>query len=255
MAHKLPFSAHLRRLTCHREGSGWRKTEPYLWTIFFKIDGEHLRLTETFKIEGEVSFKFAEGSHGNLGVSSMEAGETIEVPLSTGLFQSELQPIDVPFFNYKIPGIIGIVAVLMEKENVSRQGAEAGHKALNDYVRRAVNDAVQSFDVKEIDVENIQDSIRVYFSQEVESFVEGIEEAVADAVRDAQNIFQNIWSLIDRDNLVGYRIWDVNHSDLEAHDFRFPLKVRWQGPEVGDWELTGEINAKDLKPSFEVAIE
>ena len=174
MAQKLPFTVHLKRLLCHQEGSGWRKTEPYLWTIFFKIDGENLSLTDDFKLQGEVDFHFNSGSHGNLGIEAVKSGETIHIPLETGLFQAELQPIQVPFFNYQIPGIIGVVAVLMVKENVSAEGAEAGHKALNDYVRQAVNQAVRDFDVKEIDVENIQASIRKYFSEQVEQFVEGI---------------------------------------------------------------------------------
>lgn len=251
----LPVQAQLKRLICHEECSGWRKTEPYLWTIFFKIDGECLSLSPEFKLEGEALFQFSEGSHGNLGVDAVKSGEIVHIPLDAGLFSTDLKPIEVPFFNYEIPGIIGIVAVLMEKENVSRAGAEAGHKALNDHVKNAVNQSIRNFDVKEIDVENIQESIRKYFQGQVEKFVDGIEEAVEVAVREAQNIFQNIWALIDKDDLIGYQIWDVNQKELSQNGNVLPLHKRWSSGELGDWELIGDIQAEAVSPPIDVEID
>ncbi|MCI4666778.1 MAG: hypothetical protein MRZ79_01360 [Bacteroidia bacterium] len=251
----LPINAHLKRLICHQEGTGWRKTEPYLWTIFFKIDGEQVSLSKEFELKGEAFFKFSEGSHGNLGIESVNSGETIHIPLDVGLFETTLRPIEVPFFNYEIPGIIGVVAVLMEKENVSKAGAEAGHKALNDYVQKAVNQAIRDFDVKIIDVENIQESIRKYFQAKVESFVDGIELAVEEAVKQAQNIFQNIWALIDKDDLIGYQIWDINQQELLQNNKSLPLQKRWVSDELGDWELIGDIQADSNHQTIEVNID
>lgn len=250
-----PIQVQLKRLICHEEGNSWRKAEPYLWTIFFKIDGECLNLTPEFKLEGEALYQFSEGSHGNLGVDAVKAGESIHIPLDSGLFTTEVKPIEVPFFNYEIPGIIGVVAVLMEKENVSRAGAEAGHKALNDHVKHAVNQSIQNFDVKELDVENIQESIRHYFQSQVEGFVGGIEEAVELAVREAQNIFQNIWALIDKDDLIGYQIWDINQKELADNGNLIPLQKRWTSPELGDWELIGDIQAGEIEPPIDVKID
>ncbi|MEO0899366.1 MAG: hypothetical protein AAFY71_23340 [Bacteroidota bacterium] len=246
---------HLRELICKKEGNSWRKTEPYLWTIFFKIDGEHVNLSEKFKLSGEVPFHFSKGSHGNLEIDEIKGGQSVGIPIEMGVFQTTLTPIQVPFFNYEIPGILGVITVLMEKENVSSEGAEAGHKALNEFVQKAVTTAVHEFDVKNIDVENIQESIRIYFAAEVEKFVEGIEEAVASAVVEAQNIFQNLWALLDRDDLIGYKIWDVNLDELQESQGNYPLHVVWNAEKTGHWELIGEIKLEEAPASIDVQID
>ncbi|MEO1449886.1 MAG: hypothetical protein AAFV07_10180 [Bacteroidota bacterium] len=243
----ISIQARFSRLICHREGSSWRKTEPYLWTLFFKIDGSTVKLSERFELEGEAVFHHTAGSHGNLGVLEMRTGEEVVIPAKIGVWQTTLEPIPVPFFNYEIPGIIGMVAVLMEKENVSAAGAEAGHQALNTYVEKAVNEALTQFDVKQIDVENIQASIKAYFSEQVGQFEAGIEKAVTDAVIRSQNVFQNLWSLLDRDDLIGYEVWDLDQDLLQAEG-KFDIQKRWTDNQTGDWELRGEILTDGLVP-------
>jgi hypothetical protein len=252
----LPVYIKLDRLICHREGSGWRRTEPYLWTIFFAIDGQHIRLTEQFRLEGEAQFHFTPGSHGNLGVHAVTSGQVIRIPQAIGSWETELHPIKVPFFNYNIPGMVGVVTVLMEEENVSAQGAEAGHDALNRYVRQAVNQSIKDFDVRDIDVENIQASIKAYFAGKVSSFVDGIEVAVSGAVRSAQNLIQNLWSLLDRDELIGYEIWDYNSVELGKAPGPIKFSRRWEVGANGDWELFGQVwVGKKDGPTGEVEVE
>ena len=129
--------------------------------------------------------------------------------------------------------MVGVVVVLMMEKNVTEAGAEAGHKALNDFVQKAVNQAIGEFDVKEIDVENIQPSIKEYFARKTESLVEGVEDAVKGAIVKSQNIFENLWTFIDQDELVGYQVWDYNQAEIEEAGGKLPLKKRWTSEKGG----------------------
>jgi len=249
------FQVRLRKLTCLEKVSSWRRTEPYLWVVMFKIDGSCVQLSESFQLEGEAEFFFSQGSQGNLGGDPMDKGENLLIPSTVGGWESALSPISVPFFNYTIPGMLGVIAVLMEKKNVSMAGAEAGHKALNERVRKAVNQALKGFDVKKIDVENIQDSIKQYFSDQVDGFIHEIEEAVTQAVMQSQNILQNIWSFIDRDELIGFHVWDVDQKELEQMKTPFHLHHTWETEKLGIWEIEGEIRLESGKAIQMIDIE
>lgn len=236
-----PVHIRLRHLHCHRASSRWRATQPYLWNIFFRIDGSCVHLTEQFDLVGKADFFFSPGSHGNLGVDTVTPGSVTVIPPEVGHWDCTLSPIPVPFFAYQVPPLLGIITVLMEQENVSAAGAEAGHQALNRYVQAAVNEAIRDFHVREIDVENIHDSIKAYFARRVASFVEGIEVAIIRAVREAQTLWQNLWALIDQDDLVGYHIRDLSLQELSAADGHIALTPRWNTANCGDWELQGHV--------------
>ena len=252
------ISVDLKTLYCHQPAKGWSKGKPYLWTLFFSIDSSTIQLTENFRLAGEAFFKFSEGSHGNLDNETVKSGEAVAIPGDIGHWQAAPHPIKVPFFNYSIPGMIGVVVVLMMERNVTEAGAEAGHKALNDFVQKAVNQAIGEFDVKEIDVENIQPSIKEYFARKTEVLVEGVEDAVKDAIVKSQNIFQNLWAFIDQDELVGYQVWDYNQAEIAEAGGEISLKKRWTSEKGGDWEIVGKISINQEKEGdlpIEVDIE
>ena len=83
----------LDRIHCHDEGDGPGSAEPYLWTVFFKVDGETVAVNSALSLTGEGTIQVTPGSHGNLPNSDVDEGEDIAVPSSTGEWQSVLQPI------------------------------------------------------------------------------------------------------------------------------------------------------------------
>jgi hypothetical protein len=74
----------LERIHRHDEGNGWGSAEPYLWTVFFKIDGDSVALTEGLTLSGTATVVGTPGSHGNLGNTDVDAGDDIDIPSAIG---------------------------------------------------------------------------------------------------------------------------------------------------------------------------
>jgi hypothetical protein len=225
----------LDNIRCYDEGDGWGDAEPYLWTVFFKIDGDGVALTDDLKLSGKATVVTTPGSHGNLGTSDVNAGDDVQIPSAIGEWSQFLKPIPVPsdlrpIVGDDLGGVVGVVVVLMEEDNVTDDGAQAGHAALNSAVQNALDDIIATLGFGHADITD--DDINAYLSK--------MQKAISDAVEAEQNFFENIWSFLNADDLIGSRVFYFKHDRLaggEVTDF----SQRWRNE--GDWELYGRVNA------------
>jgi hypothetical protein len=146
-----------------------------------------------------------------------------------------LTPIPVPsslqsVVGDDLPGVAGVVCVLMEEDNVTDDGAEAGHAALNAAVATALDDiiATRSFSNRDIT------------QAEIDQYLDAVADAVADAVKSQQSFFENIWSWLNEDDTVGSRVFFWAYDDLVGGS-GIDFTERWT--DEGDWELFGHVNA------------
>jgi hypothetical protein len=97
----------LDRLHCHLEGDGFGEGEPYLWTAFFKIDGDTVEVDarspddplvhkHLYLLRGPCTFVATPGSHDNLGVTGVHAGDDVLIPAAVGRRAFTLRPIPFP---------------------------------------------------------------------------------------------------------------------------------------------------------------
>lgn len=234
----------LHQLTCHHRAEAWTYSEPYLWNVFFKIDGSTVRLNDQFQLEGKPSYQISSGSHGNLHAKDIRSGESIGIPKEVGEWKTSLVPIRIPYFESGISGLVGVVSVLMEQNYVSPKGAEAGHQALNEYIMKAIDASIGGFDPKRVDIHDIDGSIKKYFDVQVEEFSQKIGNLVGQAVANAQSVVQNILSLVNKDVVIGYKIWDFSNAGIEKAGGEVNFRQRWTTRKYGDWELRGAITGK-----------
>jgi hypothetical protein len=239
----LYIKVKLQQLRCHDKPDGWAGGEPYLWTIFFKIDGSCITLNEKFRLDGRPVYHFSKGSHGNLNAKQIESGGMVPIPDEIGEWKTMLVPITVPYFEAQVSGVVGLVAVLIEQNLVSGSGAEAGHEAFNKYVVEALNSVVGGFDPKKLDIDNVDKSIKAYFEEQVRKYTENISNMVSQAVSSSQNILQNFLSLVKKDVVIGYNIWDFGSNQIVMSGGELPFSHRWSTTRDGDWELKGRIYA------------
>jgi len=229
----------LDHIHCHDEGDGIGSAEPYLWTVFFKVDGTTVSVTPGFTLDGEATVEFTPGSHGNLPNSDVDPGEDVDIPGILGDWSTQLVPIG---FQEPIPGVddlggvAGVVAVLMEEDNVTDDGAEAGHDALNGAVRDAINQIVATRTLTNQEVTD----------EEIAAFEESIDDIVSDAVSSQQNIFENIWSWLNADDTIGFKAFIFSHDELVPNTVT-EFSHRWENE--GDWEIFGSVMAVEPCPA------
>lgn len=236
----------LNRIHCYDEGDGWGDAEPYLWTVFFKIDGESVALTEGLTLSGNATVQSTPGSHGNLGTSDVDPGEDVPIPSALGYWSPFLTPIPVPaslrpLAGDDLGGVVGVVCVLMEEDNVSDSGAEAGHQGLNNAVQNALDQviATRSFANPSIG------------QAEIDQYLAAIESGVVQAIEDEQNFFENVWSAINPDDTIGSKVWFFTHDQLVGGGV-IDFSQRWENE--GDWELFGNVNASVACPAAALAL-
>jgi hypothetical protein len=227
-------------LHCFDEGDGWGAAGPNHWTGFFKVDGETVSVSPALNLSGQAVVHTTPGSHGNLGGDNdVDAGDDVAVPSAIGEWQTTLKPIPVPppfdAIQPDVGGVIGVVCVLMEEDNVSDDGANAGHSALNDAVRAAINQIVATRTVSNQDVSDA----------ELAGFESSISSAVSSAIQNQQNFFENIWSWLNPDDTIGFKVFLFKHDDLASAGV---VNFGQRFDNEGDWKLTGTITATAICP-------
>lgn len=240
----LPQDVQLKLISLkrHKKGSGWGSAKPYLWLIYFKIDGEAITLTNEFLLNGAPIFQFSEGSHGNLGIKSMGNTDRVDIPEKIGLWKTTFEPLHIPYFEGKISGALGVMMILMEQNNVSAQGAEAGHQALNSFFKSSFTQLVEDFRPTMINIQDPFKSVMDYFSNGTSGYARKMGAAVGNAVKDNQNIVQNLWSLVNKDNMIGFAVRQFTLPKLIKHQ-HLNFSKKWETDKYGTWEVFGEISA------------
>lgn len=219
--------------------------DPYLWTVFFKIDGQTVSLDDDLNLQGSCMIFPTPGSHGNLA-NSLDAENNVLVPPVIGEVSLEMHPIPLTDGAHErlpatddIAGIIGVVVVLMQQHLVSDAGAEAGHAALNVFVEATINGLITTLGLQKQDI--TPDEIKV--------FSDMISHEVASAISDAQGDWDNILSWLHPDVEVGQHVFTYTHDDLTNNYWDISPRFQHLGPAVSneDWQLFGE--AQGVEPT------
>lgn len=230
----------LDRVHCFDEGDGWGSAEPYLWPVFFKIDGETVVLTEALTLSGTSTVVGTYGSHGNLVNTDVDPGENLPIPEGLGSWRTTLKPIPVqgPLASTvpDVAGVAGVIAVLMEEDNVSDSGANAGYAALVNAVRTGLDAVVGTLGFTNQEVTD----------QDIAAIESAAESAVKDAIKDNQGFFEDLWSWLNADDQIGSEVFRFGHDTL-AEGNVIDFTKRWKRD--GDWQIFGHANASVLCPA------
>jgi len=226
----------LNTIHSNDEDDGAGDAEPFLWTAFFKIDGDTVFLNEQAKLQGKATVVGSPGDHGNLLNVDVDAGDSVAIPNAIGQFETLLRPIPLQgLVQTGVPGTIGCVAVLLEEDNTSSSAIAQGHQAFTNAVRDGINQLIPQlgFGKTEPTEEDIQ-AIR-----------NKVKTAVIDAIRNSTSLWSWLSGFGDMDDLIGSRVVTLSQKELlQAGAAGIALHERWQNE--GDWEIFGNASATQV---------
>lgn len=251
---RLNISLVLDRILCMDEADGAGNAEPYLWTLFFKIDGETARL-DALNLRGTITVSRRNGEHGNLQNRNVDAGTNIPIPPSLGRWNTTLIPIPVvPPIEFTdgrvlkdISGTIGVLCVLIEEDELSDSAAIAGYNAFCSSFEAKMNEKINGLglsrqELSEEEIVEIQDAVS-----------ETAEDAMTIASADLIGYTIMGWlqgphgfiSIGAPDDLVGTANFRYTHDQLQEHG-QFFFDRHWE--KEGEWKIFGHISAEPVPP-------
>ena len=227
----------LDRIRCHDEGDGPGNAEPYLWTVFFKADGDSLVVNSSGPVapflQGAPTVVGTPGNHGNLGTTDVDEGDTVAVPAIIGEYRTLMKPIPltVPLAGIsEVGGLMGCVVVLMEEDGTPGNAIARGHEALDRNVRDKLAAVLGTLSISK--TEPSEEDLAALTGQ--------IGDAVKSAVGDGVSVLEWLGAFGNMDDQIGSAVFRFSHKDLEGGTL-IPFSRRWRNE--GDWELFGSVQA------------
>lgn len=233
----------LQDLHCYDEGDGWGNAEPYLWTAFFKVDGDNFAVEAGAGLIGSPMIVSSRGDHGNLADTDVDAGDDVAIPEEIGRWTTKLKPIPINDAGLRallkaddLPAIAGVVVSAMEEDGWPDSLATTGYAAFVDAVQLAVVKVAASFQhaLAAPTPEQIKEQIAVVKASAASS--------VHAAVKDAMSGWQLIWygTFGDNDDNIGTEAFTTTTDELLVTP-TIEILRRWSGDDSGDgdWEVRG----------------
>lgn len=232
----------LDRIHCHDEGDGPGNAEPYLWTVFFKVDGDTVvvntdDLSHVF-LQGAPTVATTPGNHGNLGTSDVDEGDDVAIPAIIGEYRTILKPIPLTtpvLGKSEVGGMIGCIVVLMEEDNTSDSDAARGHERLDSTVRDKLSELLGKLSI----------SNQSPTQADIDQMTDQIGSAVKAAIKDGVSVVEWLLGFGNMDDQIGSAVFRFAHGELEAAGGPIPFSRRWDNE--GDWELFGHIQATPIR--------
>lgn len=233
----------LDRIHCHDEGDGPGNAEPYLWTVFFKVDGDTLVVNTDGPVapflQGAPTVIGTPGNHGNLGTTDVDEGDDVGIPAIIGEYRTVMKPIPltVPILGLsELSGMIGCVVVLMEEDGTPSSDIARGHEALDSKIRDKLAALLGTLSISKTEPTE----------QDIEALSEQIGNAVKSAIGDGVSVFEWLGGFGNMDDQIGSAVFRFSHKQLEASGgMAIPFSRRWDNE--GDWELFGHIKATPIR--------
>lgn len=239
----LNIELKLDLIACYEEGDGSGNAEPYLWTVFFKVDGDTLVVNSDGPsapfLQGAPTVVGTPGNLGNLGTTNVAGRDRLPVPAIIGEYRTIMKPIPLttPILGLsEVGGMIGCVVVLMEEDKTPASAVARGHEAFDSQLRDRLAEVIATLSINKR--EPTEDDIAALSGQ--------IGSAVTSAMGDGVNVLEWFFGFGDMDDQIGSAVFRFSHVQLEASGgMSIPFSRRWQNE--GDWELVGHIKAMPIR--------
>jgi hypothetical protein len=200
--------------------------EPFLWTVFVKLDGDTIEANDITNSTATVIS--ISGSHKNLNVDGADQGAQIAIPPNVGQFTTVLKTargIDPK----RGLAAFGFLVVALEQDETTDGAIEEGRTALVGEVQQGLNEAIRA-----VMTQILNDPHE--FEQFAAQLISRAEQATVDAIVHRDNIFNLLFS----DDFVGSAFHLFKFSDLLSGDIVIPLDLDFRND--GHYQATGSLS-------------
>jgi catechol 2,3-dioxygenase-like lactoylglutathione lyase family enzyme len=202
---QLHVSFNLKNIHCSDEGDGAGNAEPFLWVVYFKVDGDTVFVGNDLKLHGSATVVGTPGSHGNLP-GDVDAGDTFNVPSVLGQWKTTLRPIPTPLAGKTVGGLVGCLAILLEEDSTSDHDINVGHAALNAAVQTGIDKLIKTLGISKQDVSDEE------IAQLQATIQAKVEKAIADEVGAGEGLASYIFFGNGQDDSIGTGKWIGKHD-------------------------------------------
>jgi hypothetical protein len=202
-----------------REGGllGNERTEPYLWTLFLKIDGTNIKQHKDnpFILNGRLQAK--DIFIGKLDTDiwdNIPSNILLDVPPMIGEWNTETQPIEIKLSGKSefVNGVAILCYALIEQDLFSDQGISKGYSAFTSTVVNEVNNAIREINLLYY-VKNNKFDFEKFRSEKLSDIQSKAQEAAKRAIIDSMNFIQKLLAVANPDDLIGSSIYT---EDIQA---------------------------------------
>jgi hypothetical protein len=198
-------------------GTAFENPPIYLWSVFFKIDGNTAQIVPTGltsgSLHGTATVVSTPGDQGDLpgGVqATFGVNETTPIPSSLGDYSTTLAPFPVAGVSGLTYGgmSVGWLGILLYQNNTPADDVAAGHQALNSAVLQALNSVIPTVT-----------SPAALTPARLAGFANQIQAQVTAAIANALSIWNKLGILLNDeypDVFVGNAVQLFNSTQLQS---------------------------------------
>lgn len=235
MADSIRVTYDLTKLHCVDEGDGSGNAEPFMWTVYFKVDGDTVKVNDQLELEGTATVVTTPGNHGDLP-DDVDAGDDVSIPSSLGHFATTLRPIKTPIAGLTVGGMVGCIAVVMEEDSTPDDAIVKGHKALNEALQTKLDQLIPTLGIQK----------QAPTEADIDAVEKALEKAVEDAVADGVDFWDVLGSLFGnlQDDMIGTARFIFSHDELDKQAGKsVAVSEHWSEDESedGSWTLYGKV--------------
>ena len=210
----LRVDVNLHTLHCITPTDPSGEDEPYLWVYYIKADGDTIRqstVTPT-RLSAAVEVSSGPGRPGNLLVNGVGSGGNIRIPANVGAHSAQLRPIVLRLRDggterrFFMPGVLSVVAVLIDEEAVPRDAMEGAHQDVRLLLKQRLDDFFNGLDLQPLILQAIAAGdiapARQALLDQLEAFIGNqggglVKEAIDAAIQSAMISVMSSWNPIE----------------------------------------------------------
>lgn len=227
----VPVRITLDTIDCYDNGE-LGSAEPYMWTAFFKIDGDTVTVNAQLTLEGAATVVATPGNHGDLGPGGVNNGDTVTIPTSLGQFFTTLTPIPVPSQGTSVSGVVGAVVIMLEQDDTPDAAVAAGHAELNAALQTALDALIPTLNFLH---ESPTDA-------EIQALTDKVGQQVEAAISDNVSAWDWLKAFGNMDDKIGTAVFYESQTSLcRAPLDGFILSQEWD--DAGRWGINGHMGA------------